>query len=115
MELMALGTPEVPLNRARVPRQAATAAKAAIKKDLLEQNRRVGAAQVSTSAQKANAEELKPDAAAPLPTTAAKQTAAKPKRPAKVIGCRSEQACLLLFQCSECCNLHSLPMLDYHL
>ena len=49
MELMALGTPEVPLNRVRVPRQAATAAKAAIKKDFMEQNRRLGTAHDSAA------------------------------------------------------------------
>ena len=43
MELAALGTPDMPLNKTRVPRQAATAAKAAIKKDLLMQNSRPGA------------------------------------------------------------------------
>ena len=46
MELAALGTPDMPLNKVRVPRQAATAAKAAIKKDLLMQNSRPGAASV---------------------------------------------------------------------
>lgn len=46
MELAALGTPDLPLNKTRVPRQAATAAKAAIKKDLLMQNSRPGAASV---------------------------------------------------------------------
>ena len=46
MELAALGTPGVPLNKTRVPRQAATAAKAAIKKDLLMQNSRPGASSV---------------------------------------------------------------------
>ena len=49
MELLALGTPDVPLNRVRVPRQAATAAKAAIKKDFMEQNRRLGAAPANAS------------------------------------------------------------------
>ena len=46
LELASLGTPDVPLNKTRVPRQAATAAKAAIKKDLLMQNSRPGAASV---------------------------------------------------------------------
>ena len=46
MELAALGTPDMPLNKARVPRQAATAAKAAIKQNLLQQNMRPGAASV---------------------------------------------------------------------
>ena len=42
MELAALGTPDMPLSKARVPRQAATAAKEAIKKDLLQQKSRTG-------------------------------------------------------------------------
>lgn len=46
LELAALGTPDMPLNKTRVPRQAATAAKAAIKKDLLMQNSRPGATSV---------------------------------------------------------------------
>lgn len=46
LELAALGTPDMPLTKTRVPRQAATAAKAAIKKDLLIQNSRPGATSV---------------------------------------------------------------------
>ena len=50
MELAALGTPDMPLNKPRVPRQAATAAKAAIKKDLLKQSSRSAAASVPAKA-----------------------------------------------------------------
>ena len=46
MELAALGTPDMLLTKVRVPRQAATAAKAAIKKDLLQQNSRPNAAEL---------------------------------------------------------------------
>ena len=50
MELAALGTPDMLLTKVRVPRQAATAAKAAIKKDLLQQNSRPSAASVPPKA-----------------------------------------------------------------
>lgn len=66
LELAALGTPDMPLNKTRVPRQAATAAKAAIKKDLLMQNSRPGATSVppkEPDAQTANVSAAKPAAA----------------------------------------------------
>ena len=50
MELAALGTPDMPLSKARVPRQAATAAKEAIKKDLLQQKSRTGVQSVPPKA-----------------------------------------------------------------
>ncbi|KAL0056243.1 hypothetical protein WJX82_009196 [Trebouxia sp. C0006] len=50
LELAALGTPEMPLTKVRVPRQAATAAKAAIKKDLLQHSSRPSAASVPAKA-----------------------------------------------------------------
>jgi hypothetical protein len=50
MELAALGTPEMPVTKVRVPRQAATAAKAAIKKDLLQHSSRPSAASVPAKA-----------------------------------------------------------------
>lgn len=81
MELLALGTPEMPVSGGRVPRQAATAAKAAIKKDLLEQNRRVGSAPLSMASPSAAAEELTANA---TPATAAKQSCVKQKKQAKV-------------------------------
>lgn len=101
IELAALGTPEVPLNRVRVPRQAATAAKAAIKKDLLEQNRRPGAAQLSTP--KPTAHQLDSPVVKALPLengnqSAAKQTVPRQKKQAKVLSAQGsavtvKQAC----------------------
>lgn len=87
MELLALGTPDVPLNQVRVPRQAATAAKAAIKKDFMEQNRRLGAAPDSASPllqpspDASDTPVLEASAKAAGKRTASKQTT---KKPAKV-------------------------------
>ena len=105
MELAALGTPEMPLKRVRVPRQAATAAKAAIKKDLLQQNSRPGAVSVppkpsSMTAAKAST------------LSAAKPASLKPKKKQqpKVLLCGSaaERACLEhalhLLQASSTCD-----------
>ncbi len=97
MELAALGTPEMSVAKVRVPRQAATAAKAAIKKDLLQQKSRPGAASVPSKPSSLTA------AKASVPTTKSVGLNPKKKQQPKVTSkYRDKLPCRLAVCLSAC-------------
>lgn len=119
MELAALGTPDMPLNKTRVPRQAATAAKAAIKNDLLMQNSRPGATSVPPKVELVHKSSGVPAAKSAASTASKLHQKVHPSLDCKCIissrlhtclTCHSLQPAFFPSLCNTASALHGLPI-----